>query len=116
MNQLLSIFKILSDETRLRIIILIAQEELCVCQISGVLNVSQPKVSKSLSRLRDLNFVIDKRKEKFVFYKLKTENFVLTSTIKNIIDNLNEYPKLILDKSRLTDKEQYLSQCSIDNN
>ena len=116
MNKLISIFKILSDETRLRIIILLAQEELCVCQISGVLNVSQPKVSKSLSRLRDLNFVIDERKEKFVFYKLKTENFVLTSTIRNIIDNLNEYPKLILDKSRLTDKEQYLNQCCMDNN
>jgi ArsR family transcriptional regulator, arsenate/arsenite/antimonite-responsive transcriptional repressor len=114
MNTLINIFRILSDETRLRIIILLAQEELCVCQISGVLNVSQPKVSKSLSRLRDLNFVIDERKEKFVFYKLKTENFVLTSTIRNIIDNLNEYPKLILDKSRLTDKEQYLNQCCID--
>jgi Predicted transcriptional regulators len=64
MNKLINIFKILSDETRLRIIILLAQEELCVCQISGVLNVSQPKVSKSLSRLRDLNLVIDERKEK----------------------------------------------------
>jgi ArsR family transcriptional regulator len=116
MNKLINIFKILSDETRLRIIILLAQEELCVCQISGVLDVSQPKVSKSLSRLRDLNLVIDERKEKFVFYTLKTENFVLTSTIKNIIDNLNEYPKLSLDKSRLTDKEQYLNQCRIDNN
>ena len=116
MNKLINIFKILSDETRLRIIILLAQEELCVCQISGVLEVSQPKVSKSLSRLRDLNLVIDERKEKFVFYKLKTENLALTSTIKNITDNLNEFPKLIVDKSRLADKEQYLNQCCIDNN
>jgi hypothetical protein len=55
-----------------------------------------------------------KEKKKFVFYKLKTENFVFTSTIRNIMDNLNEYPKLILDKSRLMDKEQYLSQCGMD--
>lgn len=112
MNQLLNVFKIMSDETRLRIIILLAQEELCVCQLSGILEVSQPKVSKNLSKLRDMNLVIDERKEKFVLYKLKTENVVLTRTVKNIIDSLDEYPQLILDKKRLSDKEKYLNQCS----
>ena len=108
MNQLVNIFKILSDQTRLRIVTLLAQEELCVCEISGILDVSQPKVSKNLSRLRDVNLVIDERKEKYVFYKLKTDNAVLTSTLKNIIDNLDKYPQLILDRSRLADKEKYL--------
>lgn len=113
MNQLVNVFKIMSDETRLRIIILLAHEELCVCEISGILDVSQPKVSKSLSKLRDMNLVIDERKEKFVFYKLKTENVALTSIVKNIIDSLDEYPQLILDKSRIADKEKYLNQCCI---
>ena len=115
MNQLVNVFKILSDETRLRIIILLAQQELCVCELSGVLDVSQPKISKSLSKLRDVNLVIDERKEKFVFYKLKTENVVLTNIAKNILDNLDDYPQLIFDKSRLVDKEKYLNQCCINN-
>jgi len=63
MNQLINIFKILSDETRLRIIMLLAQEDLCVCEMTGVLDVSQPKVSKCLSKLRDMNLVIDDRRE-----------------------------------------------------
>lgn len=113
MDKLLNVFKILSDETRLRIIVLLAQQELCVCELSGILNVSQPKVSKNLSKLRDMNLVFGERKEKFVFYKLKTESAVLTGTVKNIIDNMDEYPQLILDKSRLTDKEKYLNQCCI---
>ena len=116
MNQLTNIFKILSDETRLRIIILLAQQDLCVCELSGILDVSQPKVSKNLSKLRDMNIVIDERKERFVFYKLKTDNVVLTSTVKNIIGNMDEYQQLIIDKSRLGDKEKYLNQCCINNN
>lgn len=113
MNQLVNIYKILSDETRLRIIILLAQQELCVCQLSGILDVSQPKISKNLSKLRDMNLVLDERKEKFVFYKLRDENIILNNSVKNILDNLDAYPQLISDKSRIANKEIYLNQCCI---
>lgn len=113
MDKLINIFKILSDETRLRIIILLAQQDLCVCELSGVLNIPQPKVSKSLSKLRDMNLVADERKEKYIFYKIKTESVILTSTVKNIMNNMDECPQLIIDKSRLADKEKYLNQCCI---
>ncbi|MBT2571489.1 metalloregulator ArsR/SmtB family transcription factor [Planococcus sp. ISL-110] len=109
MIELVNIHKIFSDETRLRIIILLAQQELCVCQISGILDVSQPTISKNLSKLRDTNLVVDERKEKFVYYKLRMENAVFANIVKNIVDTLNEYPQLLLDKSRLVDKEKHLS-------
>lgn len=111
MNQLLNVFKILSDETRLRIIILLAQQELCVCQLSGILEVAQPKVSKNLAKLRDMQLVIDDRKEKFVFYKLKAGNLALTGIVENVLEILHEYPQLSLDKSRLVDREKYINQC-----
>ena len=114
MNQLVNIFKILSDETRLRIVVLLAQQELCVCQLSGILDVSQPKVSKNLAKLRDVNLVIDERKEKFVFYKLRTDNAVLKNTVDNILNDLEKYPQMVLDKGGLKDKEKYLNQCCID--
>ena len=82
MNQLTNIFKILSDETRLRIIILLYQEELCVCELSGILDVPQPKISKNLAKFRDMNLVVDERKDKFVFYSLKDENKVRINTLK----------------------------------
>ncbi|MEK8210352.1 metalloregulator ArsR/SmtB family transcription factor [Paenibacillus sp. FSL L8-0696] len=113
MNQLTNIFKLLSDDTRLRMIVLLYQQELCVCQLSGILEVPQPRISKNLSKLRDLNIVVDDRKEKFVFYSLKTENKILTHTLENIIDTLNEYPQLVIDQDRLADKEKNLNQCSI---
>ncbi|SHI86517.1 ArsR/SmtB family transcription factor [Parasporobacterium paucivorans] len=111
MNQLTNIFKILSDENRLRMLVLLYQEELCVCELSGILGIPQPRISQNLSKLRDLNLVDDERKEKFVFYTLKWDNKILTDALKNIIDNMEHYPKLIVDKKRLNDKEMYLNQC-----
>ena len=66
MNQLINLFKLLSDESRLRIIMMLYHQELCVCQLTGILELSQPTISKNLSKLRDLNLVKDTRKEKFV--------------------------------------------------
>jgi len=111
MDQLINIFKILSDETRLRIIMLLYQEELCVCELSGILDVPQPKISKNLSKLRDLNLAVDERKEKFVFYSLRRDNKILKDVLENIMEDLESYPQLVVDKRRLEDKETYLNQC-----
>jgi ArsR family transcriptional regulator len=111
MNRLASVFKILSDETRLRILILLYKEKLCVCELCGILNASQPKVSKNLSKLRDLGLVEDERQEKFVFYTLRKENKVLTNILENIMKNQDDYPQIAKDLSNLSNKEIYLSQC-----
>lgn len=116
MNQLTSIFKILSDETRLRMLILLYQEDLCVCQLSGILDVPQPRISKNLSKLRDLDLVSDERKEKFVYYSLKKENNILINTLKNIIADFDSYPQLVEDQNRINDKETFLNQCCVNDN
>ena len=112
MNQLTSLFKILSDESRLRILFLLYQEELCVCQLTGILQMPQPKVSKSLSKLRDLGLVSDQRREKFVYYSLKRENGPLMNILANLDRELPAYPVLASDRTGLDNKEFYLSQCS----
>lgn len=111
MNALTNIFKLLSDETRLRMIILLNQEELCVCELSGILEIPQPRISQNLAKLRDLNLVEDEKKEKFVFYSLNHQNKALEAALSNIMSTINEYPKLIEDSTRLADKEKYLNQC-----
>lgn len=91
--KLTCLFKILSDETRLRILIALYHRELCVCEIQRLLNECQPKVSKHLGKLRDMGFVRDERKEQFIYYYLK-ENEMLKGILKSIIENSNEYEKL----------------------
>lgn len=111
MNRLTNIFKLLSDETRLRMLVLLYQEELCVCELSGILEVSQPRISQNLSKFRDMDLVTDERKEKYVYYSLKNENKVLLSILKDIISDIDSYPKFIADRVGIKDKEKYLSQC-----
>lgn len=111
MNQLTNIFKLLSDETRIRILVLLYQEELCVCQLSGILDVPQPRISQNLGKFRDMDLVVDIRKEKYVYYSLKNENQILMDILKHIISQMHLYPKLVEDIKGVSDKEKYLSDC-----
>jgi len=111
MNKLTSVFKLLSDETRLRILMLLYQEELCVCEISGILNVPQPRISQNLSKFRDMNIVYDERKEKYVYYSLRKENEALMDILHSIAADIDSYPRLLADRDGIREKDKYLSQC-----
>ncbi|MCB1755609.1 MAG: metalloregulator ArsR/SmtB family transcription factor [Gammaproteobacteria bacterium] len=70
MNPLL-FFKCLSDETRLRCLLLIQQEgELCVCELTEALDEIQPKISRHLAQLRKCDLLIDRRQRQWVFYRI----------------------------------------------
>ncbi len=111
MNRLTNIFKLLSDETRLRMLALLYQDELCVCELSGILDVPQPRISQNLGKFRDMDLVVDIRKEKYVYYSLKNENQILMDILKHIISQMHLYPKLVADRKGVGDKEKYLSDC-----
>ncbi|MGM0912890.1 MAG: metalloregulator ArsR/SmtB family transcription factor [Pseudomonadota bacterium] len=67
----LRLFKCLSDETRLMLTLLILSEgELCVCEMTHALEVSQPKVSRHLAQLRNCGLLSDRREGQWVYYGL----------------------------------------------
>ncbi|HET7319872.1 MAG TPA: metalloregulator ArsR/SmtB family transcription factor [Nitrospirota bacterium] len=70
MNELTSIFKALSDETRLRIIKLLERGELCVCDIVAALDMVQPKVSFHLGTLKEAGIIKDRKQGKWIHYSL----------------------------------------------
>jgi len=112
MNNLINIFKLLSDETRIRIIMLLDADQLCVCQITGILNISQPKASKVLSKLRDLGLVTDERQEKFVYYSLNKNHKLLKHILDFINVNITDYDTIHEDLNRLSLKEEFLTTCN----
>lgn len=63
-------FRALGDDTRLRIIALLAQGELCVCHLQEALGLSQPNVSRHLAILRNAGIVEDRRAGNWVHYRL----------------------------------------------
>ncbi|SFT45464.1 transcriptional regulator, ArsR family [Kosakonia arachidis] len=65
------LFKTLSDETRLSIVMLLRDAgELCVCDLCAATEESQPKISRHIAILRECNLVIDRREGKWVHYRL----------------------------------------------
>lgn len=99
---LVDFFKVLSDETRLRIMVLLHQKELCVCEIHGILGLSQPKVSKHLAKLRDLGFVDSKRDEKFIVYRIVFPSELHQLILENIVKKSEQFPQLMEDQAKLT--------------
>ena len=64
------LFRALADRTRLRLINLVADGEVCVCSLVEVLNTSQPKVSRHLAYLRRAGLVSPRREGKWMHYRL----------------------------------------------
>ncbi len=74
LTQPIDLFRILGDETRLRCLALLAgQRELCVCELTHVLGVSQPKISRHLAALRESGLVSDRRLGIWVYYRLRRD-------------------------------------------
>ncbi len=70
MRSTISILKAVADETRVRILLALSRQELCVCQITSVLELAPSTVSKHLSILYGAGLVNMRKRGKWVFYSL----------------------------------------------
>jgi ArsR family transcriptional regulator len=87
-QEILTIFKALSEGTRLRILKLLENGELCVCDIVAALDTIQPKVSFHLSTLKEAGLITDRKQGKWVHYKMNDSDifrrFLLLSALERI--------------------------------
>lgn len=111
MNDLAEFLKALSDETRLRIMALLFQKEMCVCEICDLIEESQPKVSRHLAKLRDADLVRDERQSQWVFYYLDIEDKTASEIMSTIIRNIDEHSILFRDKLKLDEKVRQSKLC-----
>lgn len=100
MNELLNIFKALSDETRLRIMKLLEHGELCVCDIVAAFDMIQPKVSFHLGVLKKAGLVKDRKQGKWMHYRIDDSDMFKRFLILSIMERIPEN-KLKEDKKRL---------------
>lgn len=76
-NELSTLFKMFADPTRLKILSLLFREELCVCDISCLLEMTQSAVSHQLSVLRQNRLIKYRRDGKNIYYSLDDEHIQL---------------------------------------
>ncbi len=111
MNKLVSFLKIIADETRLRILSLLLEQELCVCEICAVLAISQPKASRHLARMREAGFVKDVRQGQWVFYYANFDDEVQKEIMQTINNKRHYYLQLNQDLKNLALKAAEDSFC-----
>lgn len=71
---LADLFKIFGDSTRIKILWALDESEMCVCDISALLNMTQSAISHQLRVLKQANLVKNRKEGKVVFYSLKDEH------------------------------------------
>ncbi|MDF2671799.1 MAG: putative transcriptional regulator [Clostridiales bacterium] len=111
MDKLTDFFKLLSDETRLRILILLFHKKFCVCELCGIMGEAQPKISKHLGKLRDMGFVKDERQEQFIYYKLNITEGLYMNILQEIINNINDYATIKEDLEKSGNTKLFLESC-----
>jgi ArsR family transcriptional regulator len=69
-----TLFQMLSDTTRLRVVMLLAaEEELCVCELTHALHLSQPKISRHLAHLRESGLLRSRREGQWMYYRIEPD-------------------------------------------
>ncbi len=89
---LAGLFKAMGDPTRLNILCALAENELCVCDISCLLKISESAVSHQLRKLRDLALVRRRREGQVLFYQLDDRH--VGDLLKRAREHADHLPKL----------------------
>jgi ArsR family transcriptional regulator len=98
------LFKALSDETRLRLLALLGQGELCVCDLMAILDLPQSTVSRHLAYLRHAGLVEDRRQGIWMFYSLIRNGAPLEQDLLALLEvRLAELPQADRDRAALRD-------------
>src|SRR6266705_2501391 len=96
------LFKALADHTRLRLINLIGDSEVCVCFFVAVLKTSQPKISRHLAYLRRAKIATARREGKWMHYRLtEPPDRHAARILREVRASLTEHPEFLRDRERL---------------
>ena len=96
-------FQALGDKTRLRLLNLMGDQEICVCYFVEILGQSQPKVSRHLAYLRKAGIVDARREGKWMHYRIvMPSNLGATQVLRQTLVWLREDKSMLADRARLS--------------
>src|SRR6202789_2756005 len=96
------LFQALGDTTRLRLLNLMREQEICVCYFVEILGGPQPKISRHLAYLRSAGIVAARREGKWMHYRIVMPPHIGAAQIlKQTLDWLKEEKAMLADRARL---------------
>lgn len=100
MKKLQTLFKALSDQTRLRILSILNEEELCVCDIASTLEMTQPNISFHLNMLKSAGLIKDRKEGRWIHYSLDESDMFRRFLLFGIFEQMSIIPKDKIIRSR----------------
>jgi len=87
MELISDIFKVMGDVNRLHILLLLSDQELCVCEITSILKITQSNASQHLAKLRSARLVKERRNAQWIYYSLNPDTFPM---IRDMLKTLSK--------------------------
>jgi ArsR family transcriptional regulator, arsenate/arsenite/antimonite-responsive transcriptional repressor len=96
-------FQALGDNTRLRLLNLMGEQEVCVCYFVEILGAPQPKISRHLAYLRSAGIVEARREGKWMHYRIVMPPHIgAAQVLRQTLDWLKEEKAMQADRTKLT--------------
>ena len=96
-------FQALGDNTRLRLLNLMGDQEICVCYFVEILNQPQPKISRHLAYLRNAGVVTARREGKWMHYRIAMpSNEGAARLLRQTLEWLKEEKTMQIDRAKLS--------------
>ncbi len=92
---LLKIFKALSEDIRLQMMLLLSKKDFCVCELTELLNISQPRASKHLIYLKNLNILKTYKDQKYNFYTINRDLDMIDDIVRVLKKHESDYQELL---------------------
>ncbi len=100
MNEVTTALKALSEEIRIRLLLVLMKDEACVCELMATFDMAQSKLSHHLIALRDAGFIKDEKRGKWNYYSIDSKS--LDSMRKSLLGSLSSW----LSDDSITEKDR----------
>jgi ArsR family transcriptional regulator len=113
MRETIKAFKVLSDETKLRMLNLLTERECCVCEVMQALEIPQSKASRGLTALYDAGFLKLKKDGLWSLYSIDSDGMAdyLSELLIAVRKSLANNKTAAMDKVRLKKTERVGARC-----
>jgi ArsR family transcriptional regulator len=100
MNEVTTALKALSEEIRIRLLLVLMKDEACVCELMATFDMAQSKLSHHLIALRDAGFIKDEKRAKWNYYTIDSTS--MDPMRKNLLASLSSW----LDDDSVVEKDR----------
>ncbi len=118
MREITELFKLVTDEHRVRILMLLDKKELSVCQLMGIIGASQPLISRNLSLLYKGGLLQERRDGKLRFYSIRKnlpeDKEAFLNLLRNLAPSSNKYNNDLATLKECSEFQKKVGKCDME--